>query len=221
VPGYGVPLYLIAAGPDGNNTEWTRRFFKKWADFSRAPISGWAPHYYCGTTGHALKFTDDQWYEMLAKANRMEKLITDQWAALGEFDREHKVKLVIDEWGCWHPAGTEINRAHLFEQMGCLRDALVAGLTLGTETTAFLALGTAAGLAYDVGVKDTRWSWAPFVVAFCALPPFVWSALDVWRAELGAIYLVALPQVLAAHVANVFPLTLGGTIAALTARPIL
>jgi alpha-N-arabinofuranosidase len=130
VPGYGVPLYLIAAGPDGNNTEWTQRFFKKWTDFARAPLRGWAPHYYCGTTGHALKFNDDQWYEMLAKANRMERLIVDQWAALGEFDREHKVKLVIDEWGCWHPPGTEINREHLFEQMGCLRDALAAALTL-------------------------------------------------------------------------------------------
>jgi alpha-N-arabinofuranosidase len=132
VPGYRVPLYLIAAGPDGNNTEWTRRFFKKWTDFARAPLHGWAPHYYCGTTGHALKFSDDQWYEMLAKANRMDKLIADQWAVLGEFDREHKVKLVIDEWGCWHPPGTEINREHLFEQMGCLRDALVAALTLDT-----------------------------------------------------------------------------------------
>jgi alpha-N-arabinofuranosidase len=132
LPAYGVRLYLIAAGPDGNNIEWTRRFFKKWTDFSRAPIQGWAPHYYCGTTGHALKFTDEQWYEMLAKANRMETLIRDQWAVLGEFDREHKVKLVIDEWGCWHPPGTEINRAHLFEQMGCLRDALVAALTLDT-----------------------------------------------------------------------------------------
>jgi alpha-N-arabinofuranosidase len=132
VPGYGVPLYLIASGPDGNNLDWTQRFFKKWADFARAPLQGWAAHYYCGTTGHALTFTDDQWYEMLDKANRMERLITDQWAALGEFDREHKVKLVIDEWGCWHPAGTEINRRHLFEQMGCLRDALVAALTLDT-----------------------------------------------------------------------------------------
>ncbi len=132
VPGYHVPLYLIAAGPDGNNTEWTRRFFKKWIDFARAPLHGWAPHYYCGTTGHALKFSDDQWYEMLAKANRMEKLIADQWAVLGEYDREHKVKLVIDEWGCWHPPGTEINREHLYEQMGCLRDALVAALTLDT-----------------------------------------------------------------------------------------
>jgi alpha-N-arabinofuranosidase len=130
LPSYGVPLYLIAAGPDGNNLDWTRRFFKKWADFARAPLHGWAPHYYCGTTGHALQFTDDQWYEMLDKGSRMERLIVDQWSALAEFDPGHKVKLVIDEWGCWHPAGTEINSRHLFEQMGCLRDALVAALTL-------------------------------------------------------------------------------------------
>ena len=55
-PQYGVPLYLIAAGPNGNDLDWTRRFFAKWADGQRAPIQGWAPHYYCGTTGHALKF---------------------------------------------------------------------------------------------------------------------------------------------------------------------
>ena len=132
VPNYGVPLYLIAAGPNGNDVDWTRRFFAKWADGARAPIRGWSPHYYCGTTGHATKFTDDQWYEMLEKANRMERLIGDQWAAMGEFDREHKVKLIIDEWGTWHPEGTEINKRHLFEQMGTLRDALVAGLTLDT-----------------------------------------------------------------------------------------
>jgi alpha-N-arabinofuranosidase len=132
VPHYGVPLYLVAAGPEGNNLDWTRRFFKKWTDFARAPLHGWAPHYYCGTTGHALKFSTDQWYEMLDKGNQMEKLITDQWAVMKEFDPEHKVKLVVDEWGCWHPAGTEINRRHLFEQMSTLRDALVAALTLDT-----------------------------------------------------------------------------------------
>ena len=82
LPQYGVPLYLIAAGPNGNNTEWTRRFFARWADGARAPIHGWAPHYYCGTTGHALQFTHDQWYEQLHKANQMETLIKDQWTAL-------------------------------------------------------------------------------------------------------------------------------------------
>ena len=56
LPEYSVPLYLIAAGPNGNDLDWTRRFFAKWVDGQRAPIQGWAPHYYCGTTGHALKF---------------------------------------------------------------------------------------------------------------------------------------------------------------------
>jgi alpha-N-arabinofuranosidase len=132
VPEYGVKPYLIAAGPNSNDLDWTRRFFARWADGTRAPIQGWAPHYYCGTTGHALKFTRDQWYEQLHKANQMDPLIRDQWAALGQFDPEHRIKLVVDEWGCWHPAGTEINPAHLFEQMGTLRDALVAALTLDT-----------------------------------------------------------------------------------------
>ena len=62
----------------------------------------------------------------------METLIRDQWTVLGLFDTEHKIKLVVDEWGSWHPAGTEINPAHLFEQMSTLRDALVAALTLDT-----------------------------------------------------------------------------------------
>ncbi|MDG3004446.1 alpha-N-arabinofuranosidase [Paludisphaera mucosa] len=129
VPGYGVKLYLTAAGPNSNDLDWTRRFFAKWVDGARAPLQAFAAHYYCGTTGHALKFSGDQWYEMLHKANYMETLIREQWAAMGEFDRERKVKLIVDEWGCWHPEGTG-NPKHLFEQMGCLRDALVAALTL-------------------------------------------------------------------------------------------
>jgi alpha-L-arabinofuranosidase len=132
LPKYDVPLYLIAAGPNGNSVDWTRRFFARWADGQRAPIQGWAPHYYCGTTGHALQFNQDQWFEQLHKANQMETLIKDQWATLGEVDTKHNVKLVIDEWGSWHPEGTEINKRHLYEQMGTLRDALVAALSLDT-----------------------------------------------------------------------------------------
>jgi alpha-N-arabinofuranosidase len=125
-------LYLIAAGPNGNDREWTRRFFARWVDGQRAPLHGWAPHYYCGSTGHALKFSHDQWYEQLYKANLMETLVLDQWATLAEFDPKHTVKLVIDEWGSWHPEGTEINKRHLFEQMSTLCDALVAALSLDT-----------------------------------------------------------------------------------------
>ena len=130
LPGYGKPLYLIGCGPNGNDVSWTKRFFTKFRDYAGAPIDGWAPHYYCGSTGSALEFTEDQWYELIARGAEMEKLVNDQWNALAEFDPGHHIKLIVDEWGCWHPAGTEINKAHLFEQMSTMRDAEVAAITL-------------------------------------------------------------------------------------------
>ena len=33
-------LILIASGPNGNDLNWTRRFFKKWKDYARAPLNG-------------------------------------------------------------------------------------------------------------------------------------------------------------------------------------
>src|SRR5579859_1890957 len=62
----------------------------------------------------------------------MESLIRDHWTAMGEVDREHRVKLVVDEWGAWHHSGTEVARWHLFGQTSTMRDALVAALTLDT-----------------------------------------------------------------------------------------
>jgi alpha-N-arabinofuranosidase len=130
VPGYRVPLFLIASGPNGNDLNWTRTFFERFLRGPSAPIHGWSPHYYCGTTGHALQFDGNDWYEMLRKGAFMETLVREQWDALVTFDPNHKIKLIVDEWGCWHPKGTEINPKHLFEQMITLRDAMVTALTL-------------------------------------------------------------------------------------------
>jgi alpha-N-arabinofuranosidase len=129
VPSFGSPVF-IACGPSGNDLNWTRRFFKKRLDYGRVKVHGWAAHYYCGTAGTALDYTDDQWYELIHKGAFMETLIQEQWNALGEFDVERSVRIVVDEWGCWHPSGTEINPSHLYEQMNTLRDAIVAAITL-------------------------------------------------------------------------------------------
>ena len=44
---------------------------------------------------------------------------------------EEHAKLVIDEWGCWHPDGSGPSRGgNLFEQQSTMRDAVVAALTL-------------------------------------------------------------------------------------------
>jgi alpha-N-arabinofuranosidase len=135
VPRYGVPLAFIGSGPNGGDLDWTRRFFAHLTERDRGLVRtlyGWALHYYCGTAGkgNAIDFTVDDWYELLNKAIRMEKLITDHWGVMGEVDRQHRVKLVVDEWGAWHHAGTEVAPTHLFGQTSTLRDALVSALTL-------------------------------------------------------------------------------------------
>ncbi|HXU76507.1 MAG TPA: alpha-L-arabinofuranosidase C-terminal domain-containing protein [Methylomirabilota bacterium] len=135
VPGYGVPLAFIGSGPNGGDLDWTKKFFARLTERDRNLANllyGWALHYYCGTTGkgQAIDFTVGDWYALLSKATVMEKLITSHWAAMGEVDRRHRVKLVVDEWGAWHRAGTEVASTHLFGQTSTMRDALVAGLTL-------------------------------------------------------------------------------------------
>ena len=135
VPRYGVPLAFIGSGPNGGDLDWTRKFFAHLTERDRGLLNllyGWALHYYCGSAGKgdAIDFTMNDWYELLGKAIRMETLIKDHWAAMAEVDRQHRVKLVVDEWGAWHHAGTEVARTHLFGQTSTLRDALIAGLTL-------------------------------------------------------------------------------------------
>jgi alpha-N-arabinofuranosidase len=51
---------------------------------------------------------------------------------MGEVDRRHRAKLVVDEWGAWHHMTTNVDPTHLFGQQSTVRDAVVAGLTLDT-----------------------------------------------------------------------------------------
>jgi len=134
VPAYGVDLAFIGSGPSGGDLEWTRRCFRELADrrsFDR--MWGWALHHYSSApNGEAVAFDEPAWYDLLSSANRMESLITSQWQVMGESDREHRVKLVVDEWGAWHKMTTNVEPTHLFGQQSTIRDALVAALTLDT-----------------------------------------------------------------------------------------
>jgi 4-hydroxybenzoate polyprenyltransferase len=83
--------------------------------------------------------------------------------------------------------------------------SFAAGTALGPLPLAFLVVGTSAGLAYDLGVKDTRLSWLPYLIAFAVLPPFVWTALDVYEDDFLWLYVVGAPLAVAGHIANVLP----------------
>jgi alpha-N-arabinofuranosidase len=145
VPRYGSNLAFVGSGPNGGDLSWSRRFFGRLAEkggFNR--MWGWALHHYSwnvtgGRTndwyqgkGDAIKYPDDEWYELLSEANRIEQLITDNWSIMGEFDRQHRIKLVVDEWGAWYKPGSEVHSTHLLGQQSTIRDAVLAGLTLDT-----------------------------------------------------------------------------------------
>lgn len=134
VPDYGVDLRFIASGPSGDDRDWTRRFFEKVAERNElGRLWGWALHHYSSSPdGEAVAYSDRAWNELLASADRMDRLITDHWQVMGEIDRQHRVKLVVDEWGAWHRMTTNVDPSHLFGQQSTIRDALVAGLTLDT-----------------------------------------------------------------------------------------
>ena len=135
VPQYGERLAFIGSGPNGGDWRWTRGFFTKLGEKRMlGAVYGWALHYYCGSTGNrnATVFTNDEWYELLGNADRMESLIVGHWGVMGEIDREHRVKLIVDEWGAWHARWDKMPEEYLWAYPGTLRDALVAGLTLDT-----------------------------------------------------------------------------------------
>jgi alpha-L-arabinofuranosidase len=145
LPKYGEHLNLIASGPNTDEWNWTREFLVEL--LRKGPgqlrrVYGMALHHYAwnlsrGKTqnweagkGDAVKFDSVDWYELLREGQRMEGLVTGHWQVLSEFDAEHRVKLIVDEWGPWYRPGSEATPGDLLEQMPTLRDAVFSGMTL-------------------------------------------------------------------------------------------
>ena len=147
VPQYGQKLSFIASGPSDDHWDWTRGFLEEIVRHSPGDIRsiyGLALHYYAwnlsrGRTsnwnegkGDALKFDTLDWYELLRQGDVMESLINGHWQVMGEFDREHSIKLVVDEWGPWYRPGSEATPGDILEQTPTLRDAVFSASTLDT-----------------------------------------------------------------------------------------
>jgi alpha-L-arabinofuranosidase len=147
VPSYGSELSFVASGPNDDNWDWTRGFLEeivRKGRFAVRGIYGLALHYYAwnlsrGKThdwvqgkGDAVNFDTVDWYELLRQGDVMESLIDGHWLVMGEFDPEHHIKLVVDEWGPWYKPGSELTPGDQIEQLPTLRDAVFSGLTLDT-----------------------------------------------------------------------------------------
>ena len=78
-----------------------------------------------------MEFTIDEWYRQLAQAMKMEEILLRHWNIIRGFGMEQCARLVVDEWGCWHPEGSGPSKGrNLFEQQSTMRDAVVAALML-------------------------------------------------------------------------------------------
>lgn len=144
IPDYGLDLQLIGSGPNDNDIDWTHRFFEQlYSDhaYHNRSFTGWSVHHYASDLsrgriskgdrkGDALQFDSVDWYELLRQCDLTEQIIQDQWTAMGQYDTEHHVKLVVDEYGPWYREGTELDPTHIFGQQITMRDALATALTL-------------------------------------------------------------------------------------------
>jgi alpha-N-arabinofuranosidase len=125
-----APKDLIAGGANGGDYNWTRRLTDSMQGIRRI-LGGMSFHFYCGKAGDCVDFSTEQWYELLEKAHRMDELITRHHGILQGYKMENEMKLVIDEWGCWHPDGSGPSKGYnLFEQQSTMRDAVISAITL-------------------------------------------------------------------------------------------
>jgi alpha-N-arabinofuranosidase len=126
----GQPVQAIACGPNGSDWDWTHGVLGQLQSRRRVHMAqGFAAHYYCGTAGTATEYTEDQWLELLAKAAAVEGIVTGHRSLMDEFDPDRKMKLLLDEWGAWHPVEHGKPTGGLYQQ-NTIRDACVAALSL-------------------------------------------------------------------------------------------
>jgi alpha-N-arabinofuranosidase len=145
-PGYGSPLKFIAVGPGSEDLDWTEQFclatFSGKRAISPKSVYGWSVHHYTwnlsrGKTddwdagkGDALQFDLQDWYEVFREGARIEHIMLSNWDVLGQYDPDHNIKLVVDEYGSWYKPGSAVDPSHSLGQQITMRDALLTAQTL-------------------------------------------------------------------------------------------
>lgn len=123
-------LCLVGCGPNGDDYNWTQRFLDVFASSGRM-MGAYSMHYYCGSSGDPVTFSENEWYQLLVQANRIDTILNRHWNIICGFGMERYASLFVDEWGCWHPGGSGPSKGYnLFEQQSTMRDAMVTAITL-------------------------------------------------------------------------------------------
>lgn len=123
-------LYKIACGPNGDDYDWTDVLMKNASKCMDAlTLHHYTVPYNWTQRGRATQFSQEAYYETLVQALRMEELIEGHLQIMHRHDPEHRVGLIVDEWGTWYDVEPNTNPGFLYQQ-NTMRDAMVAALTL-------------------------------------------------------------------------------------------
>lgn len=126
-------LYKVGSGASDYDYNWTETLMKQVGD----RMKGLSLHYYTcytweGSKGSATDFNTDQYYWAIAKCGvGIEEVLKKQIAIMDKYDPNHKVDLLLDEWGTWWDSEPGSIPGHLYQQ-NTMRDAMVAAFSLNT-----------------------------------------------------------------------------------------
>jgi alpha-N-arabinofuranosidase len=128
--------YLIAVGPNSNDTEWTRRFFQRLREGRRyvPPIHGFAMHFYSWGTRTARDYDEESLRAQLSTFVDLERAVKEQRAYLDRLIPDlgrGRIDLLVDEWGTWDKSEPDVEAEHgLFWQQNTMKDGVAAALGL-------------------------------------------------------------------------------------------
>lgn len=123
-------LYRIACGPNVDDYNWTAVMMERAGEYMDALTL----HYYTvpgpwRDKGSATEFNEEDYARTLRLALRMDELVSNHLQIMNRYDPNHRVGLIVDEWGTWFNVEPGTNPGFLYQQ-NTMRDAQVAALTL-------------------------------------------------------------------------------------------
>lgn len=123
-------LVRIASGANNDDYHWTETLMK---NIPHHMLGGIALHHYAtvqwSNKGDAVDYNEEQYFKTMRSALWMEELVTEHAAIMDKYDPDHRVDMVVDEWGGWYDVQEGTNPGFLYQQ-NTMRDAMIAGATL-------------------------------------------------------------------------------------------
>ena len=128
----GNRINKIACGSNGEDYNWTDEVMQRVGD---RMMDGISLHWYTLPTGNwqkkgsATGFPIEQWHSTIDHAWHINDLLARHLSIMDKHDPEHRVGLIVDEWGAWYDQEPGSTPGFLYQQSS-IRDAVVAGINL-------------------------------------------------------------------------------------------